>query len=89
MSGEAGAMSREAARMSGEATCVSGEVTCVSGEAWSMSRVRGWLDSLPDDATVEDATDRLHFLAKIEKGLAELDAGRSLDHEEVKSRITP
>ena len=42
---------------------------------------------LPDGATVEDAIERLVRLAKIERGLAELDAGRGIDHNEAKRRL--
>lgn len=42
---------------------------------------------LPDDATVEDAIERLVFLAKIEEGLAQLDRGEGVPHEEVKRRL--
>ena len=43
---------------------------------------------LPADATLEDAIERL-VLAKIERGLAELDAGQGIDHGEVKRRLLP
>lgn len=43
--------------------------------------------NLPDDATVEDAMERLYFLAKIEHGLAESQAGKGVSHEEVKKRL--
>lgn len=42
---------------------------------------------LPADATVEDAIERLVFLAKIEEGLAQLDRGEGVPHEEVKWRL--
>lgn len=42
---------------------------------------------LPADATVEDAIERLVFLAKIEEGLAQLDRGEGVPHEEVKRRL--
>jgi predicted transcriptional regulator len=42
---------------------------------------------LPDDATVEDAMERLYVLAKIEKGLGQADAGQTVSHEEAKRRI--
>jgi predicted transcriptional regulator len=45
------------------------------------------LEDLPPDATFEDAIERLVFLAKIEAGLAELDAGKGVPHEEVKRRL--
>jgi predicted transcriptional regulator len=45
------------------------------------------LEKLPDDATVEEAMERLLFLAQIEQGLADADAGRTISHEEVRARL--
>ena len=45
------------------------------------------IEKLPVDATVEDAIERLVILAKIERGLAELDAGQGIDHSEAKRRL--
>ena len=42
---------------------------------------------LPADATVDDAIERLVFLAKIEEGLAQLDRGEGAPHDEVKRRL--
>ena len=42
---------------------------------------------LPDDASVDDAIEKLVFLAKIEEGLAQLDRGEGIPHEEVKRRL--
>ena len=50
-------------------------------------RILHALDDLPDDATVEQAIERLYFLAKVEKGLSQLDSGEGIDHEEVKRRL--
>jgi len=44
------------------------------------------IQDLPDDASVEDAIERLYFLAKIERGLAEAE-GETIPHEEIKSRF--
>ncbi len=52
-------------------------------------RILDALGDLPDDVTVEEAIERLCFLAKIERGLAQLDAGQGLDHDEVKRRLQP
>jgi len=46
------------------------------------------LEGLPEDATVEEAMERLLFLAKIEQGLAEADAGKTLSHDEVRNRLS-
>jgi len=45
------------------------------------------IETLPADATLEDAIERLVFLAKVERGLAELDAGKGVDHTEAKRRL--
>ena len=45
------------------------------------------LRGLPPDATVDDAIERLLFLAKIDAGLAELDRGEGIPHQEVKRRL--
>jgi predicted transcriptional regulator len=41
------------------------------------------VERLPDTATLEDAIERLCFLAKIEEGLRQSDAGETVPHAEV------
>jgi predicted transcriptional regulator len=50
-------------------------------------QIKRVLDELPPDATFEDAIERLVFLAKIDAGLAELNAGRGVPHDDVKRRL--
>ena len=45
------------------------------------------LQTLPDDATIDEAIERLCLIAKIEEGLRQSDAGELTDHEEVKKRF--
>jgi len=45
------------------------------------------VQSLPDDASVEDAVERLILLSKIEKGIKEADAGQLILHDEMKERM--
>lgn len=45
------------------------------------------IGELPPDATVEDAIERLYFLAKIQKGIEQAAAGRTVSHEEAKKRL--
>jgi predicted transcriptional regulator len=49
--------------------------------------LRETLEKLPDDATVEEAIERLLFLADIDQGIADADAGRTISHEEAKARL--
>jgi predicted transcriptional regulator len=45
------------------------------------------LQTLPEDATIDDAIERLCLIAKIEEGLRQSEAGQVTDHEEVKKRV--
>jgi len=58
----------------------------MSGDS-AKQKVLDAIEKLPVDATVEDAIERLVILAKIERGLAELDAGQGIDHSEAKRRL--
>ena len=53
----------------------------------TKERVLKAVRDLPENATVEDAMERLYFLAKIEEGERQADAGRTVSHEEAKRRI--
>jgi len=43
--------------------------------------------SLPDDAHIEDAMERLYLLYKVEKGCQQADSGQTIEHEDAKKRI--
>ena len=49
--------------------------------------IRDVVEKLPPDATVEDAMERLYLMAKIERGLAQADAGQTISHDEVRARL--
>jgi predicted transcriptional regulator len=53
----------------------------------NRDRILAALQDLPEDASFDEAIERLVFLAKVEAGLAELDAGEGIPHEEVKQRL--
>lgn len=42
--------------------------------------------ALSPEATIEDAMERLHLLAKVRRGVAQLDAGQGAPHAQVKER---
>ena len=50
-------------------------------------RILEALKDLPIDATFDDAIERLVFLARIDEGLAQLDGGEGVPHEEVRRRF--
>jgi len=45
------------------------------------------LQELPDEASIEDAMERLLFLSKVERGLSQADAGNTISHAQVKERM--
>ena len=45
------------------------------------------LDDLPDDADIEDAVERLYLLYKVERGLDQVKAGRTVTQAEAKARM--
>ena len=53
----------------------------------TKQKVMEAVERLPADATFEDAMEHLYFLYKIEKGLAQADAGETIPHEEVKKHF--
>ena len=56
-------------------------------ESKVKARVIDAVNDLPEDATVEDAMERLYFLAKVEEGLRQAEAGQTVSNEEAKQRI--
>jgi len=56
-------------------------------EQLTRDRIIEALREMPPDATVDDAIERLVFLAKIEAGLNELDAGKGIPHDQAKRRL--
>ena len=57
-------------------------------DATPKELARHAVDALPDDASLEDAIERLAFLADIEAGLADVAAGRTVSHEDVLARFS-
>ena len=45
------------------------------------------IERLPDDATIEDAIERLVVVYKVQHGLEQLDRGEGIPHDEAKKRI--
>lgn len=45
------------------------------------------LEDLPEDATVQDAMERLFLIYKVEEGLEQIRAGQGVSHEEAKERF--
>ena len=56
-------------------------------ETTEKQRAIDAIKTLPEQATIEDAIERLCFIAKIEEGLRQSDAGQLIPHDEVKRRF--
>ena len=66
---------------------VGAAVELVMPEPTVRERILQALEDLPPDATFDDAIERLVFLAKIDEGLGELDAGKGIPHDEARRRL--
>jgi predicted transcriptional regulator len=42
---------------------------------------------LPDDCSIDEIADRIEFLAAVQKGLDQLDAGEGIPHEEIRKQM--
>ena len=56
-------------------------------ESTEKQRAIEAIRALPEDATLDDAIERLCFIAKIEEGLRQSDAGELISHDEVKKHF--
>lgn len=56
-------------------------------DALRKKRIIESLQSLPDDATVEDFIEHLSFLIAVEEGIADVDAGRTISQEQLIERV--
>ena len=52
--------------------------------AHAKQLLREAVEQLPEDASVEDAMERLYFLAKVARGLEAADRGDTVAHEDVR-----
>lgn len=46
------------------------------------------IESLPDEATIDDVMAELYFKLQVDAGLKELDEGKGIAHEEVEKRMS-
>ncbi len=46
------------------------------------------IQRLPESASLEDIMAELYFRQKVERGLADLQAGRTVSHDEAKQRLS-
>lgn len=60
-----------------------GEVSTVTTKEQMLRAIT----ELPDDATIEDAMERLYLLYKVERGIAQADAGQKVSQDEARKRM--
>lgn len=56
-------------------------------EPLTRDRIIELLRELPADAMIDEAIEKLVCIARIDRGIAELDAGQGVPHDEVKRRF--
>ncbi len=47
------------------------------------------IESLPEEATMEDVMEELYFKLQVDTGLKELDEGKGISHEKVRKQMSP
>ena len=57
--------------------------------AGAKQLLRDVIEQLPDDASVEDAMERLYFLAKVSRGLEAAERGELISHDEIQREFLP
>ena len=57
------------------------------GEPSTKEQMIQLIEKLPADATVEDAMENLYLLVKIERGIAQADAGQKISQEEARRQL--
>lgn len=50
-------------------------------------KVLSMIQRLPPDVTIEEIMEKLYLLAKVERGLRQIDAGQGVSHEQAKRRF--
>jgi len=52
-------------------------------------QLRRVLDARPDDSSFQEIIEALAFVAMVERGLADVEAGSTIGHEELGRRLEP
>lgn len=65
--------------------------TCTMGGAMEQTTLKAKMErlihNLPEEASIEEAMEKLYLLYKIEKGIQQADAGNTVSHEDAKKRL--
>ena len=64
--------------------CTHGDARATNVTETKMANI---IRDLPDNASIEDAMERLLLLHKIEKGIRQADQGRTVSHDETKHQL--
>lgn len=53
----------------------------------TKDRVLHAVQDLPEDSSIEDVMERLLFMAKVERGVQQSDAGKTVTHGQVREKM--
>jgi predicted transcriptional regulator len=59
----------------------------IMAEPFTKDRILTAVEELPDDVTLDEAIEKLCFLAKVERGSRQAKEGKTVPHDEVKERL--
>ena len=53
----------------------------------TKDRVLHAVQDLPEDSSIEDVMERLLFMTKVERGIQQADAGKTISHGQVREKM--
>lgn len=62
-------------------------VSMASGDPSPKDQLRSVLDAQPDDSSIEELLRELAFACMVERGLADAEAGRVVEHDALRADI--
>jgi len=54
----------------------------------NKTKILDIIDKMPDEISVGDLIAEIHFKEKLERGLKQIDEGKTVSHEEAKQRLS-
>lgn len=54
----------------------------------NKTKILDIIDKMPDEISVGDLIAEIHFKEKLEKGLEQINEGKTISHEEAKQRLS-
>jgi len=68
--------------------CYTIDILITRGNKMQKNQIKEVLDKMPDEIAVGDFVTELYFREKLEKGLEQVKAGKTLSHDQAKNKLS-